>query len=91
MLDFLVHLFSGFFAVLDEILPNSPFSDWIQIGYDMHLGIGWLNWLVDVGGCAAIFGIWLALALAVTIAKIVFVNTKKLFDKQTNWNGGYTS
>lgn len=91
MLDFLSHLFTGFFTVLDTILPNSPFGDFITVGYQLHLGLGWLNWLIDVGGCATIFGVWLAVGLAATIAKLVFVHSKKIFDKQTNWNGGYTS
>lgn len=90
MLDFLTQLFNGFFGVLSNILPDSPFAQWVTVGEELHLGIGWLNWIVDVGGCAAIFGVWLAIGLAVTIAKLVFVNSKKMFDKQTNWNGGYT-
>lgn len=90
MLDFLTQLFNGFFGVLNNILPDSPFGQWITVGEELHLGIGWLNWVVDVGGCAAIFAVWLAIGLAVTIAKLVFVNAKKMFDRQTNWNGGYT-
>lgn len=91
MFDFLGQFFSGFFNLLNSILPGSPFEQFVTVGEQLHLGLGWLNWLIDVGGCAAIFAVWLAVGLAATIAKLVFVHSKKLFDKQANWNGGYTS
>lgn len=90
MIEFLNSLLSSFFGLLGNLLPDSPFAEWATITGDLAQGIGWLNWLVDVGGCLGIFMAWLAVGLAVTIAKLVFVQSKKAFDRSTNWNGGYT-
>lgn len=46
------------------ILPDSPFLNGLEISTSgMAMGIGWLNWLVDVNGCITVFEVWL-LALA---------------------------
>lgn len=90
MLDFLTTLLSGLFGALGNLLPSSPFGDWSTITADLALGIGWLNWLVDVGGCLAIFVAWIAIGVAVTVAKIVFKSSRKSIGNFINWNGGYT-
>lgn len=80
MLDFLTNLFTGLFGFLDQMLPNSPFGDWAVVTNDMHLGLGWLNWLFDLSGCLAIFVVWITLAVTVTIAKIIYTHTKDLYE-----------
>lgn len=78
MLEFLSSLFSKLFGFLHSVLPSSPFGDWAQVTQDMALGLGWMNWLVDVGGCLAIFVIWLGIALAITVIKVVYTHYKDL-------------
>ena len=87
MLDFLADFLSGFFGMLAGLLPDSPFADWASVAEGFSTGLGWLNWLVDVGGCLAIFVAWIALALVVTVAKVVFSRAVSQFDKLSVWNG----
>lgn len=51
-------LFHAFAQKLLEVLPLSPFKDFIaQLGSLPYLG--WLNWLFPVGDCLTIMLVWL--------------------------------
>lgn len=63
MLDFLVSLLTGLAGFLNSVLPNSPFTGFVQAGQSLQLGLGWLNWFFPVGDCLLLFGAYLALLL----------------------------
>lgn len=71
MLDFLAQLFGGIFGFLADHLPNSPVQQWISDfatgGNELHMGLGYLNWLVPVGDLIGILTAYVAL-LAIWIA-----------------------
>lgn len=63
MLSFLAGLLRGILGFLSGVLPNSPFQDVISGIDNLQLGLGWLNWVMPVGDCLLIFGLWLTAAL----------------------------
>lgn len=63
MLSFLAGLLHGILGFLSGVLPDSPFLD-LMSGLDtLQLGLGFLNWVVPVGDCLLIFGLWLTAAI----------------------------
>lgn len=78
MLDALLQMLNGMLSVLGGLLPSSPFEQWAQVTEDMHLGLGWLNWVVDFNGCLGIFVAWLAVGVAVSIARFVLGSVFKI-------------
>ena len=90
MLAALSTLFSGLFGWLSGLLPNSPFAGLHTITSNMALGLGWLNWLIDLNGCVAVLELYLAAAFAITVVRILIRRASGFVDKGINWNGGYT-
>lgn len=71
MLDFLGQLFSSIFGFLADHLPDSPVQQWIAGfatgGDELHMGLGYLNWVCPVGDLIGILTAYIAL-LAIWIA-----------------------
>lgn len=53
------HVFDGFGQGIADLLPLSPFQQFISDFKDLpHLG--WLNWFFPVKGCLIIMAAWLS-------------------------------
>lgn len=70
MLSFLIGLLHGILDILNALLPTSPFASLASSLQGAEMGLGWLNWLVPVGGMLALFGAWLVAILAWYVAKM---------------------
>lgn len=72
MFDMLASLGLAVVQFLSAILPESPFTDWLDgISLDLDglvTGLGWLNWVLDVGGMVLVMDAWL-LAVGVWLAR----------------------
>lgn len=68
MLAFLNTLIGGFFNILNNVLPNSPFQGVVESSETLALGLAWLNWVFPVGDCLAIFaGVLVALVVWICV------------------------
>lgn len=78
MLDALLGLLQGLLQLLGGLLPASPFGEWATVTEGMRLGIGYLNWVIPLADMLAIFALWLALGVAVSIARFILVEIRGL-------------
>lgn len=58
LINWMINLISNFGTVLMEVLPRSPFADWIE-SFEVEQFAGILNWFVPVGQMASVFALWL--------------------------------
>lgn len=59
-MDFLSGIWEAFAGALMEVLPTSPFKDFIEgVGSIEYLGM--LNWFFPVGPCLAVMAAWLGM------------------------------
>lgn len=63
MLDWMSSIFDSFAGSLKNVLPTSPFSQFIKQFGDLPY-LGWVNWFVPIGPALNILTVWLA-AIAV--------------------------
>ena len=69
-MDMMGSIFTNFAEALKDVLPISPFKDFIaQFGGLPYLG--WLNWFFPVRGCLTVLGIWLTAVATFYIWSIV--------------------
>lgn len=60
MLQWFSELFNNFASDLQEILPYSPFRNFIESwSIDIPEAISWLNWLMPIAEALKIFTAWL--------------------------------
>lgn len=57
-MDMLSGLWDAFAAMLQTVLPLSPFQRWVSAAQGLPY-IGWLNWFFPVGECLAVMAAWL--------------------------------
>lgn len=67
----MAELFQNFGNVIQNVLPNDPFIEYIQ-GIQEFEYLGWLNWFIPVGELLRIFGIWLAAYIAFLGYQLVY-------------------
>lgn len=70
MLDAFLGLLGTVFGWLGGLLPDSPFAQWQVVTEDLHLGIGWLNWIFPFSEALLMLAAWIAAMAAVTAVKI---------------------
>lgn len=62
-MEFVSSIFNNFAEALANVLPTSPFQEFIQAFSDIPY-LGWLNWFVPFRAMLTIFAAWLgAIAL----------------------------
>lgn len=66
----MAELWQSFGDSLLNILPRSPFRDFIA-SFETFPGLSWLNWLIPVGTLLEIFGAWLGAVAVFYLAQIV--------------------
>lgn len=69
MIQAIAGLFRGIFGILAGLLPDSPFSSYLQVTETMQLGIGWLNWFLPINHFVAILFLWIAAGAIVAAVK----------------------
>lgn len=73
MIDGLLAIFNTLFGWVANLLPSSPFAEWVQISENMRMGLGWLNWFCPIADMVQMLLVWIGLAVAVTALKM-FLN-----------------
>lgn len=58
LINWMINLISEFGSVLIQLLPRSPFADWID-SFQVEQFVGILNWFVPVGQMVSVFSLWL--------------------------------
>lgn len=74
MVSFINTLLTGICSFLASVLPDSPFSTFLQPLQAVGKGLAWLNWFFPVGDCLTIFAAWLVLLLLWAAADFSFRN-----------------
>lgn len=70
MLQAILGLFNTIFGFLGNLLPDSPFTDMVQVNDQLILGISWLNWLVPINEMLAMMVVWLGACVAVVAVRV---------------------
>jgi len=78
MLDWLVELFNGFGSKLMDVLPHSPFSQFIK-QISMNANIGYINWFIPIHTMLIMLNAWLG-AIAIYYAYMIIARWIKLLD-----------
>lgn len=78
MFDWLVEFFNKFGSGLMEIIPHSPFRQYIQM-ISVSEYIGYINWFIPVHQILIIFNTWLV-AVGVYYAYMIVARWIKLLD-----------
>ena len=76
-LGFIGDAVQGLFGWLADVLPQSPFTG-LQLPQGVDTALGWLNWLVPMGGIMALYAAWLA---AVLLYRVIRFVAKRLISK----------
>lgn len=58
-MEFITSIFNQFAEALTQVLPTSPFKDFLAAFADIPY-LGWLNWFVPFRAMSKIFAAWLA-------------------------------
>lgn len=58
LINWMINLISEFGSVLLQLLPRSPFADWID-NFHVDQYAGFINWFVPVGQMVSVFSLWL--------------------------------
>lgn len=78
MFDWLVELFNKFGAGLMEIIPHSPFQQYIKL-ISVSEYIGYINWFIPVHAILIIINTWLV-AIGVYYSYMIIARWIKLLD-----------
>lgn len=79
MLDWMSSLFDAFGNSLKDVLPTSPFTQYIVQFQDLPY-LGWINWLIPIGPALNVLAAWLAAIAAFYAYSIVLRWIKALGD-----------
>lgn len=69
MLEAILSLFNSIFGILNGLLPDSPFTDLVQVNEQLLLGLGWLNWLLPLSEMLAMMVVWLGVCVVVVAVR----------------------
>lgn len=58
MLEFMNGIFNSFASGLKDVLPHSPFSQFLSQFQNLP-ALGWLNWFVPIGPAITVLEVWL--------------------------------
>ena len=81
MLNGFLTLLGTLFGWLGNLLPDSPFADYMQVTEDMRLGLGWLNWLLPISEMLVLLGLWIAALAIVSAVKVALSITSSVGGK----------
>lgn len=84
MLSGLLGLLGTVFGWLGGLLPDSPFTGYVQVTEGMRQGLAWLNWLVPISEMLVILGLWIAAVALFTAVKVAFGMTAGVGGKVAN-------
>lgn len=69
MLQALFGFVGTIFGWLGNLLPDSPFANYVQVTDQMSLGLSWLNWLIPINEMLVILALWIAACAAITAVR----------------------
>lgn len=70
MLEWMTSLFDKFGSALQEVLPLSPFSPFIEQFRDLPY-MGYINWFLPIGAAISVLEAWLSAILLFYLYSIV--------------------
>lgn len=70
MLQALFGFVGTIFGWLGNLLPDSPFANYVQVTEQMSLGLSWLNWLIPINEMLVILALWIAACAAITAVRL---------------------
>lgn len=79
MLDFMSNIFNSFADSLKEVLPTSPFAQFIDDFAGMPY-LSWVNWFIPVGEIITVVQVWLFAIATFYIYSIVLRWVKAIGD-----------
>lgn len=69
MLGFLFNLVSNVLGLFNGILPDDPFTPYINSLHQWDTALGWLNWVLPVNQFLVIAGLWLSALVLYTLVR----------------------
>ena len=79
MLEFFGEMMGSFASTLLEVLPSSPFREYIEAFSELPY-LGYLNWFIPVGHCVAVGASWLAAIVLFYVYSIIMRWLKMIGD-----------
>ena len=78
-MDFFTTIFNAFAGLLKEVLPTSPFREFLDQFAEIEY-LGYLNWFVTVGDIIIVMELWLAAVSAYYLYSVVMRWVKVIGD-----------
>lgn len=78
-MDFFTTIFNAFAELLKEVLPTSPFREFLDQFAEIEY-LGYLNWFVPVGDIIIVMELWLAAVSAYYLYSVVMRWVKVIGD-----------
>ena len=78
-MDFFTTIFNAFAELLKEVLPTSPFREFLDRFSEIEY-LGYLNWFVPVGDIIVVMELWLGAVSAYYLYSVVMRWVKVIGD-----------
>lgn len=78
-MDFFTTIFNAFAELLKEVLPTSPFREFLDQFAEIEY-LGYLNWFVPVGDIIIVMELWLSAVSAYYLYSVVMRWVKVIGD-----------